>query len=175
MKNNILLTFILIFVSLVANSQTELSKNEALTIRNKIVKASKSTETITNNFKQSKHLSFLSKDIISYGKLVFKAPNLIKWEYNKPFKYQNAGKLILGDFEIRGQGLVRISQDKNRNLIYHWFESEILPNSNNPYMQHSKLSIGKCKYYYVVDPKTKVIKNWGFDKGGNPLSCSINP
>ncbi len=87
MKKTILFIFIVVLSSLIANSQTKLSQSESLVLKNKIIKTSKATKTITNNFKQSKHLSFLSKDIVSYGKLVFKAPDLIKWTYNKPFKY----------------------------------------------------------------------------------------
>lgn len=76
-----------LFVVFSVNAQTKLSKTEAINLKNKIVEVSKNTKTIQNDFVQSKHLSFLSKDIISYGKLVFKAPNLIKWQYTKPFKY----------------------------------------------------------------------------------------
>ena len=35
--------------------------------------------------------------------------------------------------------------------------------------------IGKCLIYYVVDSNTYIIKGWGFDKGGNPLSCRTWP
>ena len=81
-----LLTLLSLFFSTI-QAQTKLSATEALTLKNNIIEVSKSTKTISNDFKQSKHLEFLSNDIISYGKLVFKAPNLIKWEYQKPFKY----------------------------------------------------------------------------------------
>ncbi len=80
-------SFFLFLASFTIQAQTKLSSTEALTLKNKIIEVSKNTQTIANDFKQSKHLSFLAKDIISYGKLVFKAPNLIKWEYQKPFKY----------------------------------------------------------------------------------------
>mgnify|MGYP000580841620 CR=1 FL=1 len=45
------------------------------------------TKTITADFTQYKHLDFLSNDIESSGKLAFKAPNMVKWEYVKPFAY----------------------------------------------------------------------------------------
>ncbi len=83
-----LISILFLFTTVKSVSQTVvLSKQEANTVKESIIKVSKQTKTITNTFEQAKHLSFLSKDIISKGNLVFKAPNLIKWEYNVPFKY----------------------------------------------------------------------------------------
>ena len=86
-----------------------------------------------------------------------------------PDKYHNSGKLIRGNFLIAGQGLTHITKNKNGDLIYHIESSEVLPNFDN------KEWIGKCKLYYVVDQKTKIVKAWGFDKGGNPQSCRTWP
>ncbi len=88
MKIKRFILVITLFISMFSVfSQEELSASKAQVLKEKIIQKSKNTKTIANDFKQSKHLSFLTKDIISYGKLVFKAPNLIKWEYQKPFKY----------------------------------------------------------------------------------------
>ena len=89
--------------------------------------------------------------------------------FTKPFKYDNAGKLRRGNFVISGQGFTHITRDKNGNLIHHFSEQEILSNYGK------KEWIGKCLTYYVVDQKTHIIKSWGFDKGGNPLSCRTWP
>lgn len=75
-----------IFTTLIVKAQTKIPLDEALVLKENIIKKSKSTITIINDFTQYTHLSFLSKDIISKGKLVFKSPNLIKWEYVKPYK-----------------------------------------------------------------------------------------
>lgn len=77
-----------VFISLKSTSQiVELSKQESISVKESIIETSKKTTSITNKFVQSKHLSFLDKDIVSKGNLVFKTPDLIKWEYNVPFKY----------------------------------------------------------------------------------------
>lgn len=60
-------------------------KTDALKI--KVRELSNKTETITADFVQYKHLDFLSNDIKSEGKLAFKSPNMVKWEYEKPFTY----------------------------------------------------------------------------------------
>ncbi|MCL1080192.1 hypothetical protein D5R81_19460 [Parashewanella spongiae] len=85
--------------------------------------------------------------------------------YKMPFKFKNSGELRRGDFAITGQGLTHIDKDTDGNLIYHFSDQEILPHF------HKKEWIGKCLTYYVVNPTTFIIKSWGFDKGGNPLSC----
>ena len=89
--------------------------------------------------------------------------------YKEPFKWDNTGKLRRGDFAISGQGLTHIIKDDNGDLIYHFSGQEILPH------YQKKEWVGKCLYYKVVDHKTHIIKAWGFDEGGNPLSCRTWP
>lgn len=48
---------------------------------------SKKTTSIKTDFIQFKHLDFLENDIETSGKMVFKAPANVKWEYTKPYKY----------------------------------------------------------------------------------------
>ncbi|OWP85673.1 cell envelope biogenesis protein LolA, partial [Flavobacterium covae] len=50
-------------------------------------KENKNIKTIKTDFIQYKHLDFLSKDIESAGKMYFKLPNLLNWQYNKPYQY----------------------------------------------------------------------------------------
>lgn len=88
--------------------------------------------------------------------------------FTEPFRFENAGKFVRGKIVISGQGFTHITKDNNGNLIYHWDLEEILPH-------YKKEWVGKCLIYYVVDPKTHIIKDWGFDKGGNPFSCRTWP
>lgn len=84
----------------------------------------------------------------------------------EPYSYANSGQLIRGDYVRSGMGLTNINKDQNGDLIYHIFVHEILENTRT-----ENEWVGKCLIYYVVDPETYIIKSWGFDKGGNPLSC----
>ena len=86
--------------------------------------------------------------------------------FTQPFRFKDAGELRRGDFLITGQGFTHITKNEGGDLIYHWDSGEVLPNFNG-----NKAWIGKCKYYYIIDAKTGLVKSWGFDKGGNPLSC----
>ena len=64
-----------------------MSDSEASSLRSKVRSLASTTTTMTANFVQYKHLDFLSNDIESKGKLSFKSPDLVKWEYVSPFEY----------------------------------------------------------------------------------------
>ncbi len=83
----------------------------------------------------------------------------------KPFTFKNAGEFTRAKFQIAGQGITHVTKNENGDLVVHWFSSEILPHYPN------KKWVGKCLTYEIVDSKTHILKDWGFDKGGNPLSC----
>ena len=78
--------FIFLF-SIGIKAQTRMTDLEAQALEDKVKALASSTSTITSDFVQYKHMDFLSNDIESQGKLSFKSPNLVKWEYVKPFAY----------------------------------------------------------------------------------------
>ncbi|MUH35362.1 outer membrane lipoprotein carrier protein LolA [Zobellia amurskyensis] len=79
--------FLLFFISLSAVAQKEMTSAEATALKAKVKTRANATTTVLSEFTQYKHLDFLSDDIVSQGKLAFKVPNLVKWEYTKPFAY----------------------------------------------------------------------------------------
>ena len=61
---------------------------------------SKKIKTLTTDFIQYKHMDFLSKDIETSGKMIFKEPNLLQWQYKKPYNYSivfKNGKILIND------------------------------------------------------------------------------
>ncbi len=96
----------------------------------------------------------------------------------KPYKdEEDIEEVIRGDFLTLGKGLTHVTKDKEGNIITHWDSNEVLPNFAEGWGKEGKKKwVGKCKYYYVIDPNTHIIKNWGFDgKDTNPQSCRIWP
>ena len=81
------LIYIFIFSAGILNAQTKMTSAEADAIKSLVKEKSESTQTITSDFAQYKHLEFLSNDIESNGKMAFKAPDMVKWQYTKPFNY----------------------------------------------------------------------------------------
>ncbi|MEO8933737.1 MAG: outer membrane lipoprotein carrier protein LolA, partial [Xanthomarina sp.] len=75
------------FTSFVVQSQTKMAAPEAEALKALVKNQALTTKTISSDFTQYKHLDFLSNDIISKGKLAFKTPDFVKWEYTEPFNY----------------------------------------------------------------------------------------
>lgn len=84
MRNLVYICFFLVFAS---QAQTKLSNLEAVALKTKVKALAFQTKTISSDFTQYKHLDFLDNEIETSGKLAFKAPNVVKWEYTNPFAY----------------------------------------------------------------------------------------
>lgn len=80
-------SFLLFFVVFAFQGQTKMTVSEASALKETVKQQAAVTQTITSDFTQYKHLDFLTNDIITSGKLNFKTPDWIKWEYIKPFEY----------------------------------------------------------------------------------------
>lgn len=76
-----------LFIAFSTFSQTKMTTEESDALRDQVLQKSKMTKTITSDFIQYKHLDFLSNDIESRGKLAYKVPNIISWQYISPFPY----------------------------------------------------------------------------------------
>ena len=156
------ITVILILVSLKSFSQkVELSEQEAISLKKSIINTSNLTTSIVNDFTQYKHLSFLSKDIISHGKLFFKDPNLIKWEYNTPFKYSVIFKdnhLFIND------GGTKSNIDLSANRVFKELNTLIVKSVKGDMFDENqfKISYFKLAQNYLIsftslDPYLKLI------------------
>ena len=88
---NKLILFVLIFqlsvIFSVAQEKGFKPIENAVSFKEKLNKLTENTTSIQCDFKQEKHLSFLSENIISKGKFAFKNPNLLRWEYAEPINY----------------------------------------------------------------------------------------
>ncbi|HEX9980505.1 MAG TPA: outer membrane lipoprotein carrier protein LolA [Flavobacterium sp.] len=100
MKNN-LLTFLLLIICTAAFAQEQkMSDAEMKAFRQSVSAISSKTKSLTTDFIQYKHMDFLAKDIESSGKMAFKQPNLLQWQYKKPYNYSivfKNGKILIND------------------------------------------------------------------------------
>lgn len=83
MKNILLLILIAPF----AFAQNFKAVKDTAALRTKIEQMSKASNSIESDFIQEKNLSMLSEKIVSKGHFIFKKENLLRWEYNTPYKY----------------------------------------------------------------------------------------
>ncbi|WP_179354163.1 outer membrane lipoprotein carrier protein LolA [Winogradskyella vidalii] len=86
MRNIYTLFFLCIGIQ-ISNAQKSLTTEEINAFKSAVEKLDSNTKTIVSDFVQYKHLSFLSNDVETQGKLAFKVPGLVKWEYTSPYKY----------------------------------------------------------------------------------------
>ncbi len=86
-SNSFIIVLLGLLISTSLSAQTKMTPVEANTLKASVKQQADATSTITSDFTQYKHLDFLSDDIESKGKLAFKTPDMVKWEYVIPFSY----------------------------------------------------------------------------------------
>jgi outer membrane lipoprotein-sorting protein len=97
--------FIVLLLSSVCHFQSwaqelKMNDNEVAVFKQSVAVVSKKIKTLTTDFVQYKHLDFLSKDIETSGKMIFKEPNSLLWQYKKPYSYSivfKNGKIVIND------------------------------------------------------------------------------
>jgi outer membrane lipoprotein-sorting protein len=102
MKIKYFLLLIFLNISLFKSlaQEQKMSENEIAAFKQSVAQVSKKIKTLSTDFVQYKHLDFLSKDIETSGKMVFKEPNLLLWQYKKPYSYSivfKNGKILIND------------------------------------------------------------------------------
>ena len=101
MKIKKLALFLLFLVSPTIFAQEQrMSAAEIKIFKQTIVNETTIIKSIKTDFIQFKHLDFLSKDIETSGKMVFKSPNLLNWQYTKPYQYSivfKSNKVFIND------------------------------------------------------------------------------
>jgi outer membrane lipoprotein-sorting protein len=99
-KIYILVLFLVGFQSKSLAQELKMNENEIVAFKQSVAVVSKKIKTLSTDFVQYKHLDFLSKDIETSGKMVFKEPNLLLWQYKKPYSYSivfKNGKILIND------------------------------------------------------------------------------
>ena len=87
MRNYLLLFLFMAIGGSIQAQETAMNASEIAAFKEKVIASAKATQTIKTDFVQYKHLDFLANDVKTSGNMVFKAPNLVKWEYTHPYQY----------------------------------------------------------------------------------------
>lgn len=64
-----------------------LDTEESKAVKAKVAAAAQSLQSLQSDFTQTKEVSYMDNAIRSVGKLYFKAPDRIRWEYTSPTNY----------------------------------------------------------------------------------------
>lgn len=100
MRNTLLLFAFLFTTNFLIAQETPMNASEISVFKEKVSAVAHKTETIKSDFVQYKHLDFLTSDVKTFGKMMFKAPNLVRWEYTDPYQYSvvfNENQLLIND------------------------------------------------------------------------------
>lgn len=97
--------FIIVFFLNVYHFQSwaqeqKMSDGEVIAFKQSVAVVSKKIKTLSTDFVQYKHLDFLSKDIETSGRMIFKEPYSLLWQYKKPYNYTivfKNGKILIND------------------------------------------------------------------------------
>lgn len=78
---------------------TPLTPRQKKEVIARLNKASAGIRTMSCGFTQTKHLSLLSDKMVSEGRMYYRQPDRLRWEYTSPYSYQfvfNGGKAYVG-------------------------------------------------------------------------------
>ena len=98
-----ILVIVLFFISVFSFAQVPAGYKpvkDTTAFKQKMEAQSKLTNTLESDFTQEKYLSVMSEKIISKGHFHFKKINMLRWEYNDPYKYLiaiNKNKMYIKD------------------------------------------------------------------------------
>src|SRR6476620_2455121 len=100
MKIRIFVLFFIVGTFGAKAQEQKMAASEIAAFKQSVNEVSKKIKTLGTEFVQYKHMDFLSKDIETSGKMLFKEPNLLLWQYQKPYSYSIAfknGKILIND------------------------------------------------------------------------------
>lgn len=163
MKNkNYIFLFVFTFLSVFTGiSQTKLTVLEQSEFKANVEKTAQNTKTIVSDFIQTKHIFVLDNVITSEGKLVFKAPNLVKWEYLKP--YHNSAIFKDDQLFVTNEGKKQ-QIDLGANKMFRSLNSLIVNSIKGDMFDESQFELTYYKYpnVYLVKfiPKDKRLKKF---------------
>lgn len=87
MIKNIALSTLLLISTFVFAQNTAMSTTEAKAFVAKVSSETKTIKTLQADFTQTKKMDFLDKNIVTYGRMSLKTPNMLSWKYTKPYQY----------------------------------------------------------------------------------------
>ena len=142
-------------------SQEILSASEQAYFKEIVRKTAQSTKSIQSDFTQTKQLSVLDNAIVSEGHLTFKAPNLVKWEYTKP--YQNTAIFKDDKLLVNNEGK-KDEMDLNSNRLFRNLNTLIVNSIKGDMFDESQFQISYFKkeqdYLVKFIPKDKRLKKF---------------
>lgn len=100
MKIKIVLLFLSILPLSALAQEQKMTAAEMASFKKSVNEVSQKIKSLSTDFVQYKHMDFLAKDIETSGRMSFKEPNILAWQYKKPYSYSiifKNGKILIND------------------------------------------------------------------------------
>lgn len=140
--------------------EQKMSASEIAVFKATVEKETKNIKSLKTDFIQYKHLDFLSKDIETSGKMYFKQPNLLHWQYTKPYQYSIVFKN--NKVYINDQGNKSTVDAKSK--MFEKINKLIVGSVSGNMFDDKEFSIAyfknKDSYIAKLTPKTATIKKY---------------
>lgn len=160
MKRNVFLVFLLMMSLTLFAQEQKMSASEIAVFKATVEKETKNIKSLKTDFIQYKHLDFLSKDIETSGKMYFKQPNLLHWQYTKPYQYSIVFKN--NKVYINDQGNKSTVDAKSK--MFEKINKLIVGSVSGNMFDDKEFSIAyfknKDSYIAKLTPKTATIKKY---------------
>lgn len=178
MKNSVFYIFFLLVMVLTGTAQEQkMSTAEITSFKNAVNATAKNTKTLTTDFVQYKHMDFLSKDIETSGKMSFKSPGMLLWQYTKPYQYSvvfKNNKIAINDAGKKS------AMDMGSSKMFNKLNKLIVGSVNGDMFDENEFTISffKTSEHNITKlmPKDATLKKYikqmelYFDKKGNMVS-----
>lgn len=178
MKNSVFYVFFLLVTTLTATAQEQkMSAAEITSFKSAVNATAKNTKTLTTDFVQYKHMDFLAKDIETSGKMSFKSPGMLLWQYTKPYQYSvvfKNNKIAINDAGKKS------AMDMGSSKMFNKLNKLIVGSVNGDMFDENEFTISffKTAEHNITKlmPKDATLKKYikqmelYFDKKGNMVS-----
>jgi len=160
-KYPVIFVGLLFFSTSLSAQYQKAAEEQKKEIVSKITQVSGEMQTMQCDFTQVKELSFMDEKVTSEGKMVFKKPNKIRWEYTKPVKYV---------FSMDGQNARMTSGDNtttipaSQNKLFRELSGVMVGGVSGAGLVDSpdfdaQFFVGSSDFKVVLVPKKKEVKD----------------
>lgn len=78
---------LILFPAILVAQKAPLTAAEISGFKQEVASKAENIENLSSDFTQTKHIQLMEEKSVSTGKLYYKSPNVLKWEYKSPYDY----------------------------------------------------------------------------------------
>ncbi|KAA0127947.1 outer membrane lipoprotein carrier protein LolA [Chryseobacterium sp. SN22] len=120
---------------------TAMSGAEAKAFVTRVSSETKEIKTLQSDFTQTKKMDFLDKNIVTYGRMSLKTPNMLSWKYTKPYQYS----IVFKDNKIFINDQGKKSAVDARSKTFEKINKLIVGSSNGQMFSDPEFSVAYLK------------------------------